>query len=384
MNDVEQVEGLLMDRVSKRVAVIVGAGIAGLATAVALARRGWVVEILELSPDGLTAGWGLALTGPSLRALRTLELDGKMIATGYGMTRITNWEPTGDSVEIEPPRLLGPDAPAMVGISRPALQRTLVEEARRLGVSITYGSNVTSIEHGADGVRLGLEDGGGRLADLVVGADGIRSRVRELLGITTSLSYTGQAVWRARIPRPAWVTGINTFSLEDRQMGVVPIGAESAYVFYTENGAPREIIADEFLAARMHVQLEPFTGLAGELREAIRDSDGVVRRFAQTVIVESSWNVDRVVIVGDASHAPSPQMASGAALAIEDAAVLAEELDRTPAVDQALRAFTERRFERCSTLVKTSERIAQLEQNRMHRESHALIDQCHGLMAQPA
>jgi 2-polyprenyl-6-methoxyphenol hydroxylase-like FAD-dependent oxidoreductase len=77
-------------------------------------------------------------------------------------------------------------------------------------------------------------------------------------------------------------------------------------------------------------------------------------------------------------------MASGAALAIEDGVVLAEELERNTDVEQALAAFTRRRFERCSVLVTTSARIAELEQTGRHRESHALIDQCHGVMARPA
>lgn len=367
-----------------RVAVVVGAGIAGLTAGIALARRGWAVEILELSPDSQTAGWGLSLTGPSLRALHTVQLCEKMIAAGFGLSNITNWQPDGEPVEIVPPRLLGADVPAMVGIPRPELHRILAEEAERLGVTITYGCSVASIGQRPDGVEIVLSDGDSRQAHVVVGADGIRSQVRDLLGITDSLSYTGQAIWRARIPRPAWATGINTFSLEDRQIGVVPTGPDSAYVFFTENEAPRGIISDELLAARMYDHLEPFTGLGGELRDSVRESDGVVRRFAQTIIVQSPWNVGRVVLIGDAVHAPSPQMASGAALAIEDGVVLAEELDRNHDVQQALDAFTNRRRERCSVLVKTSARIAELEQSNQHRESHALIDQCHGLMAQPA
>ncbi|MGP3534125.1 FAD-dependent oxidoreductase [Microbacterium sp. RD1] len=367
----------------RRSVCIVGAGIAGLTTAIALARRGWKVEILEVSPDGRTAGWGLALTGPSLRALDSLDLAERMLDSGYGMFRIVNWEPTGEEIEISPPPLLGPGSPVMAGISRPDLHRILAAEANRLGVAVTYGSSVARIVQDPDEVRLELEDGSHRRADLVVGADGIRSRVREELGFADPLEYTGQAVWRAQIPRPSWATAINTFALSDRQTGVVPISAESAYVFFTENDASREIIPDELLPARLAAELKPFAGRAAELRDAVRTSPSVIRRLAQTIIVESPWNVGRVVLVGDASHAPSPQMASGAALAIEDGVVLAEELASVPEVEQALQAFTERRFDRCATLVKTSARIAQLEQSARHRESHELIDRCHGLMAQP-
>lgn len=373
-----------MEIATKRKAVVIGAGVAGLTAAIALAQRDWSVQIVERDPDGRTAGWGLALTGPSLRALRSLGIDEQIVAAGYGMTRITNWQPNGEAVEIDPPRVLGPDAPAMVGIARPALQNTLTERAERLGVTLTYDTTVADVDQQGDEVTIHLANGSEMRANLVIGADGIRSQTRRMIGLDAPLRHTGQAVWRARLRRPEWATGVNTFSLLDRQVGVVPIGAEEAYIFYTENNAPRQVIEDEFLADRLQDELEPFTGLAAELREAVRDSDGVVRRFAQTVIVEKPWNVGRVVLVGDASHALSPQIASGAGLAIEDAAVLAEELDRTTSVDDALSAFAARRVQRCATLVKASERVAELEQSQRHRESHALIDECHGLMAQPA
>lgn len=371
-----------MSKNAKR-AVVVGAGIAGLTAAIALADRSWAVEILELSPDGGTAGWGLALTGPSLRALDSLGLSQKVVDAGFGISSITNWEPNGDTIQIDPPRLLGPEHPAMAGIPRPELHRILNEEARRREVEIYYGNSVAQLHQGSDGVNLVLDDGTTRDADLVVGADGIRSRLRDLLGFEAALDFTGQAIWRALIPRPAWATGINTFSLDDRQIGVVPIRTGQAYVFMTENGVSRQIIPDEELAIRMYDYMTPFGGIAGELRESVRESNGVVRRLAQTHIIEGAWNVGQVVLVGDATHAPSPQMASGAALAIEDGVVLGEELGRHDDIERALKAFTDRRLERCVVLVKTSAQIAHLEQNNQHRESHALIDQCHGLMARP-
>ncbi|WPB94297.1 FAD-dependent monooxygenase [Streptomyces malaysiensis] len=364
--------------------VIVGAGIAGTTAAIALAETGWTVHILELSPDGRTAGWGLSLTGPALRALDSLGLADVCVDAGYGMSRITNWEPDGSAFEIGLPPLLGPNRPATAGIPRPELHRILTARALERGVAISYGLSVADLQELPSGVQAVLTDGRTVNADLIVGADGIRSQVRKLLGLDATLNYTGQGIWRARVPRPTWATGIHTFALDDRQMGVVPIGANEAYVFLTENGALREVVPDEELAVRMSTLMEPFEGRAAGLREPVLRSEGVVRRMGQTLVVDGEWHTGRVVLVGDAVHAPSPQTASGAALAIEDGVVLAEELTGHLAAEQALMAFGARRLKRCSTLVNTSLEVALMEQKGRHLESHALVEQCHRLLAQPA
>ncbi|MFD9892421.1 FAD-dependent monooxygenase [Amycolatopsis sp. NPDC059027] len=367
-----------------RSALIVGAGIAGLTTASALARRGWSVEVVETGSEGATAGWGLSLTGPSLRALHGLGLAEHCLAAGYGMSVITNVDANGVTTPIELPRLIGDDRPAMAGIARPELHRILRAEALRLGTRIHYGLSVSRLDQGNGQVRVELTDGTARTVDLLVGADGIRSTVRDLIGRPTPIRYHGQMVWRARVPRPGWATSIHTFAGAGHQTGVVPISPSQAYVFLTENGVLPDVLPDAELAARMGDLLAPFTGRIAEIRPEVARSDSVVRRPVQTAFVDTAWSDGTSVVIGDAAHAPSPQMASGAALAIEDGLVLAQELDRYEDIRKALEAFTGRRRERCSVLVKTSVAIARLEQEQRHRDAYPLIEACHQRMAQPA
>lgn len=367
-----------------RSALIVGAGIAGLTAASALARRGWRVEVIETGAEGATAGWGLSLTGPSLRALDGLGLADQCLATGYGMSVITNVDANGVAIPIGLPRLIGRDRPAMAGIARPELHRILRAEALRLGTRIRHGLSVSHLDQGDDRVRAELTDGTVRNIDLLVGADGIRSVVRDLIGRPTPIRYHGQMVWRALVPRPEWATGIHTFAGVGHQTGVVPISATQAYVFLTENGVRPDVLPDADLAPRMGELLAPFTGRVAEIRPEVARSDSVIRRPVQTAFVDTSWSDGTSIVIGDAAHAPSPQMASGAALAIEDGLVLAQELDRYEDVRKALAAFTDRRRERCSVLVKTSVAIARLEQEQRHHDAYPLIETCHQRMAQPA
>ncbi|MFE5872817.1 FAD-dependent monooxygenase [Streptomyces roseifaciens] len=368
-----------------RTAVIVGAGVAGLTAATALARGGWQVEIVEAGPAKAPSGWGLCLTGPSLRALDELGLADACLAEGYGMSTIThvdvNGEPAG---EVRLPRLLGARRPAVVGIARPVLHRILYAEVGRCGVAVRHGVTVAAVDQEGELVRLRLSDGTVRRVALLVGADGIRSSVRGLLGLEASLDFHGQMVWRALVPRPPWATGIHQFAGKTDTAGLVPLSDRQAYVFLTENGVEQGVLPDTELAPRLQHLLETFPGRVEEIRSLVAESESVVRRPVLTALLEGTWNRGNGVVIGDAAHAPAPQMASGAALAVEDGLVLAQELGRHESVGAGLQTFVSRRTQRCRTLVETSMAIVGLEQAQRHHEAYALVESCHLLMAEPA
>ncbi|MFD4631632.1 FAD-dependent monooxygenase [Streptomyces sp. NPDC058284] len=367
-----------------RTAVIVGAGVAGLTVATALARDGWQVEIAEIGPSQAPSGWGLCLTGPSLRALDELGLADACLAEGYGMSTITHVDMRGEPAGVvRLPRLLGAYQPAMVGIARPVLHRILYAEAERCGVVVRHGVTVAAVDQESELVRVRLSDGAVRRVALLVGADGIRSSVRGLLGLETSLDFHGQMVWRALVPRPRWARGIHQFAGKTDTAGLVPLSNTQAYVFLTENGVEQSVLPDAELAPRLRRLLEAFPGRMEEIRSLVSVPEAVVRRPVLTAFLEGDWHRGGGVVIGDAAHAPAPQMASGAALAIEDGLVLARELGRHESVAVGLQAFTGRRARRCRTLVQTSVAVARLEQARRHHETYPLVDSCHRLMAEP-
>ncbi|MGW1788201.1 FAD-dependent monooxygenase [Streptomyces tubercidicus] len=368
-----------------RTAVIVGAGVAGLTAASALARRGWRVEIAEAAPATATSGWGLCLTGPALRALDELGLADRCLAEGYGMAGITHVDVNGESADqVQLPRLIGAERPAMVGMARPVLHRILRETAERSGVVVHYGMTVAAVDQEEELVRVRFSDGTVRQVALLVGADGIRSSVRALLGLATSLDYHGQMVWRALVPRPRWATGVHQFAGEVNTAGVIPISGSQAYVFLTENGVGHSALPDAELAPRLRQLLAGFPGRVKEIRPLVSASESVVRRPVRTALLAGAWNRRSGVVIGDAAHAPAPQMASGAALAIEDGLVLAHELACHESVGAGLTSFVNRRAQRCRTLVQTSVAIVGLEQAQRHHEAYPLVNACHQQMAEPA
>lgn len=338
-----------------RTAMIVGAGVAGLTAATALAGAGWQVEIAEVNPSRATSGWGLCLTGPALRALAELGLADDCLTEGYGMSVITHVDVDGEPAgRARLPRLIGARRPAMAGDSAPRAAPHPAHGSRAARRSGATGTDRHGGGPGGELVRVQLSDGTVRQVALLVGADGIRSSARSLLGLETSLDYHGQMVWRALVPRPQWATGIHQFAGKADTAGLVPISARQAYVFLTENGVERSVLPEAELAPRLQQLLEAFPGRVEEIRPLVSVSESVVRRPVLTAFLEGAWNRGNGVVIGDAAHAPAPQMASGAALAIEDGLVLAEELGRHRSVGAGLEAFMSRRRQRCRTLVETS------------------------------
>lgn len=363
--------------------LIVGGGIAGLTLAIALGRRGRRADIVELRRDATPTGWGLLLTGPTLRALRPLELAEACVAAGYGFDQITDCTIDGTVIHVVDPPSLNPGLSGFVGIFRPALYRILSEQARSLGTDVRLGTTVQELAQDSDGVEVAFSDGGSQRYQLVVGADGVGSHVRQLIGVETRPRYTEQLVWRALVPRPDWVTGLHTFAGAPHLTGITPISRDDAYVFVTENTPERAKLSDEVLVETLRDHLAPLTGGMAEVRAQIRDPATIVRRPIEVIIEPLPWHRGRVLLVGDAAHAPSPQLVSGAAMAVEDAVLLAEMLDEADGIEQTLRRFGERRYERCRVVVEGSAEMGVLQRAGRFADAQALQNRCFGVLAQP-
>ncbi|MFE0150210.1 hypothetical protein ACFWY5_23880 [Nonomuraea sp. NPDC059007] len=132
--------------------------------------------------------------------------------------------------------------------------------------------SVSRLDQGGGQVVAELTDATARTVDLLVGADGIRSAVRDLIGRPTPIRYHGQMVWRALVPRPGWATGIHTFAGPVHQAGVVPISAGQAYGFLTENGVRPDVLPEAGLAPRVGELLAPLTGRVAEIRPQVARS----------------------------------------------------------------------------------------------------------------
>ena len=345
--------------------LIVGAGIAGMSLGVALKRAGIDCEIAEIRPELSEPGTGISLQGPALRALKTIGIVDPCIARGFGYSHFKTCDAAGTVTgTVELPRLLGPDYPATVGIMRQAVHDVLAGELARLGVPIRLGTSVETLAQDDRGVEVTFTDGTRRRFDLVVGADGASSRVRDLaFGAQHRPHYTGQMNWRATVSRPAEVQGRYSYFGPTNKSGFNPVSESTMYIYIVQNVPERPRWDDAELPQMMRGLLAEFGGALGRAREEVRTPGQIICRPITSLILPPPWHRGRIVVIGDAAHATTPHLASGASLAIEDAIVLARLLAAEITLAGALEEFTQLRYERCRMIVENSELLGEWEKN---------------------
>ena len=343
--------------------LVVGGGLAGMTLATALTKNGLKAELIELQPRWNVLGVGISVQGPTLRALKTIGLLDQCIIGGFGYSQVVDCDQDGKTIGIvDLPRLLGPDYPSCVGIMRPALHDVLHDAMVKVRVPIRMGVTVAELRQDGDGVAVTFSDGATGRYDLVVGADGAYSKLRQLLfGGAHKPAYTGQAVWRAMVPRPANVKARHSYYGPRHKAGFNPVSQHEMYIYLVQNVTGNPRLEQPHWAAVMRDLLRDFGGYIGEVRETITDPMRIVYRPVESLLLPKPWHKGRVVLIGDAVHTAPPQLASGAAIAIEDAIVLAELLSSDMPVAAMLDLFVERRFERCRLVVENSYQLGEWE-----------------------
>ncbi|MFB4315984.1 FAD-dependent oxidoreductase [Actinomadura sp. 21ATH] len=342
--------------------LIVGGGTAGSALAALLARGGVAVDIAEIKPDLTALGSGITLQGNALRVLRDLGVYDEIAASGFAFDSLGIRAPDGSLVaEIPDARTGGPDLPATLGMERPRLAAALAGAVREAGARTRYGLTVTALDDHGDSVTARLSDGTSAAYDLVVGADGIRSAVRGLIGVDVAPRPAGMGIWRVHTRRPEGVERTDlVYGGPCFIAGYCPTGPDSMYAYLVEKARPRESVAGADRAAHMRELAEGYGGAWDEIRAGITDPDRVNYTWFESLLVDRPWNRGRTVLIGDAAHACPPTLAQGAAQCLEDAWVLAELLLDSGTLGQKLfDAFMERRYERARAVVEASVQLAE-------------------------
>ena len=345
--------------------LIVGGGVAGLALAICLRRRGIACEIAEQKRDWSVLGVGFSLTGPMLRALAAVGVRDRCIAVACPYNEIVINDRLGKRLAVLPmQRLNGPDLPANVGIMRPLLHSILAAEAQAAGAGIRLGLSVSAIDQSDAAVTVRFTDGSVGSYDLVVGADGFRSRVRALAFPDAPRPfYTGQMVWRFMLKRPPELDTMHLFYGSNGKPGFVPLPDGEALLFFTQNAAERVRLDEKRLWDILRASLADYGGFMAMARDQLDPASKVSYRYMDALMMPAPWYRGRVILIGDAAHITSPHVASGAAIATEDAVLLAELLSGENVLVRALEGFMARRFARCKLVVENSLQLGEWEKD---------------------
>ena len=334
--------------------LIIGGGIGGLTTAIALGQYDHTLTIIEKDPEWSVYGVGIIQQSNVIRAMEKLGLLEDYLDAGFGYDGIEVYIPSGERVAQIPSPKLVEGKPANVGIGRPALHKVLGDRAKAAGADIRLGVVADAIEDSGDQVSVTFSDGKQEQFDLVIAADGVYSSTRKrLFKDAPEPKYTGQAVWRYNFVRPDDVTCLHVY--EGRTgLGLVPLSDDLMYMYMTTAEPDNTRYPVEGLAALMREKVPKTSPRIAALAEQITDDEGVVYRPLEGMFVDGNWYCGRVVLLGDAVHATTPHLGQGAGMAIEDAIVLAEEIDRAEGPTEAFSAYQDRRYDRCKYIVEAS------------------------------
>jgi len=344
-------------------ALIAGGGIAGTITAIALHETGHepvIHEAYDRTAEGVGAFLTLAVNG--LDALAPLGLKSLVKGLGFDTPRIRMH--LGNGRELADFALGGEleDGTVSQTVLRSELHIALRDEAVRRGIEIRYGKRLADARETGDGVLATFEDGSSAEGDLLIGADGLRSRVRTIID--------------PRAPSPRYVPLLNTGGLADGprlddEPGVMHMTFGKrlffAHVVHPDGGvwwfanvpqkrepSPGDLTVTatwrEDLIRQLAVDRTPAVEIVRATREIYRP--WATYDFPSV----PTWRTDRMVIIGDAAHATSPAAGQGAAMAIEDAVTLARCLRDVPSIPKALAVYEGLRRERVEAVVERGKR----------------------------
>jgi 2-polyprenyl-6-methoxyphenol hydroxylase-like FAD-dependent oxidoreductase len=348
--------------------LIQGGGIGGLVAAAALAQRGVAVDVVEHRPADSVLGVGLIQPVNALRVMAEIGVLDDCLAAGYqgDGSQVIGLDGTV-LAQVPGPPPPGDLPAAGNGIQRRELCRILLDAAFKAGARLFHGATIATIADGDHGVTATFRDApapaDGRY-DLLLGFDGVRSAVRRhLFGDKYEPQLTGFAVWRVSLPRPAELERTVFAFAGPVKTTLIPLSATDCYLaLVAPESTPQHGLSVPDTVAQMQAMLSPFGGWIGRLRDVLGAQASATYGPIEQVTVGEPWARGRILIGGDAAHATSPHMAQGAAMAAEDAIVLAAELDRGERLDEALDAWYRRRLPRATLVLNYSAALMRQEQ----------------------
>ncbi|MFT4067733.1 FAD-dependent oxidoreductase [Paraburkholderia sp.] len=358
--------------------LIIGGGIGGMSAAILLSRQGIAVDLVEVNPHWAADGAGITISGPTLRALREVGVVEQVLRLGGVWNAVDICDANGKRNATVPvaPAVGADELPGCAGIMRTTLADILADATRAAGVEVRLGLSFETLAQDDHGVDVLFTDGSRGRYDLVIGADGVNSAVRRhILPEHPGPRFTGQGSWRAVVPRRHENSTI--YMGATTKAGMNPISATESYLFVLDRRDDMDFIAPERWPHMLAELLREFGGTVGEFRDGLLDgslSDArVLYRPLMGHIVAAPWHNGRIALLGDAVHATTPHLASGAGIAVEGAIVLARELARRHSLEGALVAYTGRHYDRARLVVSASGRLGEIERASGSRDEHTRV-----------
>lgn len=343
-------------------AIIIGAGIGGLAAAIGLRQAGWEAVIYERTAEIREVGAGLSLWPNAVKALQKLGMGEAINALSIPQLGggIHTWKGemlVGQSGEALKQRYGMPVIVAHRAELQSALANAVPPELVHLSAQLTH------FEQNSQGVIAHFDDGKTVQGDVLIGADGIKSVVRGQLFPASTPRYAGYTAWRG-VTDFAGSTEANYWGESwghGKRFGLAPLSSGRAYWFATQNAPEGNIIP---VGERKAYLRRLFQGWHHPIETLIETTDeaAILHNDIYDIAPLKSWIDGRVALLGDAAHAMTPNLGQGACQAIEDAVVLGAVLRDAADVPTALHMYETRRLARATGIQSQSQRIGMVGQ----------------------
>jgi 2-polyprenyl-6-methoxyphenol hydroxylase-like FAD-dependent oxidoreductase len=327
--------------------LIVGAGIGGLTAAIALRQSGFEVEVFERAPELKEIGAGIALSANAMRVLKHLGLMPQVVEKSTVMDEIVTYDFRGGMISRLPANLV--DVPS-VCLHRADLQQVLLSALP--ADCIHLGEEFVHFEQTTDGITVHFASGRTAQIAALIGADGLRSKVRaQLLGDGDPI-YRGYQCWRGVCSLPASKALTETFGRGVR-VGIVPIGRRGTAWWCCANEPEAATDVPHGAKSKLQSLLANWHQPIPELINAT-DSASIIKTGIYDRRPSKRWSSGRCTLLGDAAHPTTPNVGQGGAMAIEDAVVLTRCLSTWSDPARAFGEYERLRYARAAGVVNIS------------------------------
>lgn len=339
--------------------IIIGAGIGGLATALALKRAGIEARVFERVAGKQEDGAGLTLWANAVKALHKLGLE-EIVHSSYNLTDGTIYSWRGERLSSLPASKLQ----YRFGMTNLAIHRADLLAALQEAVGaeyITTDSQCCGFEQDAESVTAYFSNGEQVRGQALIGADGIHSVVRTQLFGKEKPRYAGYTAWRGVTAAPDIPVQVGEYLGQGVRFGLVPLTQERLYWFATRNAHEGE---PENPAGRKQEVLSLFANWHTSTSATIEATpeSAILRNDIYDRPPLTHWTQGRATLLGDAAHPMTPNLGQGACQALEDALVLAKCLEQTPNICVALQLYQALRIPRTTQIVNRSRNLGRVAQ----------------------
>lgn len=341
--------------------LIIGAGIGGLATGLALQQAGFAVQIFEQTKEIRASGSGLTLWANAVRVLQEVGLGGlvQQLIQQSEPARAGFHTMRGKQLIQLPPQVVeeqcgGPT----IAIHRAEFQAALLE--RLAPDTLVLDRQLIDFEQDTTGVTACFAQGKRVRGSLLIGADGIHSQARQLLFPQSQPRYAGYTAWRGI------ATGVTPPLLGElwgrgRRFGIVPLTEGRIYWYATRNTPENAAERPEGRQKELLDLFKDWHSVVSALITATEAST-ILRNDIFELQPLTCWSKGRVTLLGDAAHAMTPNMGQGACQALEDALILARTLRHAHSFENALDVYQKKRLARANMVVVSSHRMGSVAQ----------------------